>query len=518
MAASLTNIVRAVSRVTTGRTAAIVPVAYAIVIAALGLRFHIMGDGEAETDFFGAYVVQARAFLDGSVIIDDFRGPLYPIILALAGRVLALFGAGLFETGIVLSALSAGVTLWLVRRLLAGMLGAGPAFAGMLLVACNPLFVRYSYTASTDMVFVMLAMAAATTALATDGFSWRRAIVTAVLLSLAYLVRYNGIALVVGVVAAVVLANVWELPWRRRLAAAGAVLAVFAVLITPWGIYRTVERDSFFYSRNHMNVLYSLLPENSDTERLFGADISGYENVFEVIAAAPGLFFSQLPARAGHQLVSDAGGTLRWPLAILAVAGLASLALRRPSRREVGWYVVAACFFGALLFVFYNPRFGLLLVPAYVTLAVRTGRALQRPAMAGVAAAVAVVVVAWSAVASVEVNRRLIHGGDAEVRAVGEWFRANETPQGPRVVARKPAFAYFAGLDPVPLPVIESHPELLEYLESRDVDYLFFSYIAHVNRPRLAYLSDPDSFHPRLEVIHVSPAAVLYRVKRAGAP
>jgi hypothetical protein len=491
--------------------------AWVAAVVALGLRYHLMGDGDAEADFFGAYVVQARGVLDGHLIIDPFRGPLYPITLALAGRVLSVFGAGLFETGIVLSALGAGVTLLLFRHLLGRIFGPGTALVGMLLLATNPVFVRYSYTAGTDMFFVMLAVAAVTVTLAGERFSWRRAVAAGAVFALAYLTRYAALALVAGACVAVLLCNVWTLAWKRRVAAAAVMTAAFALLITPWGIYRQVEKGSFFYSENHVNVLYSLLPPGSDTDRITGANVERFHNVFDVLAFAPATFARQLPGRAWHQLASDASSSVPWPVMVLAIAGVATLFLRRPARRETGWYLIALSFFAVLLLVFYNRRFGLFLIPAYVTLAVRGAAAIgtARRSLLAALTAVAVVAVGFSVRATVDANRVWIHGGDPTVRAMGEWFRANVPShmQGGRVVARKPAFAYFAGLEPVPLPVLGSHQELLEYLERHDANYLFFSYIALRTRPQLAYLADVGRAHPGLERLTVTPTAVLYRVE-----
>ena len=73
----------------------IVPVAYVLVIATVALRVHLMSDGVAETDFMAAYVKEARAFLDGRVVVDAFRGPVYPMALALTYVPLnTIFGAG----------------------------------------------------------------------------------------------------------------------------------------------------------------------------------------------------------------------------------------------------------------------------------------------------------------------------------------------------------------------------------------------------------------------------------------
>lgn len=494
-----------------------VAAAYLIVLLIAGLRMHVMSDGDSESDFFGAYVVQARSFLAGDVVIDAYRGPLYPIALGLFGVVLAPLGAGLFETGIFLSAVSAAVTLLLFHMLAARALGTRIAILGTLLIAANPIFVRYSYTTGTDMFFVALAYGAVVLTLSTDRLQWRRAAVVGVVLGLAYLTRYNGAVLLAAALLAVVVVNVWRSDWKRRLIAAGVVVATFALVITPWGWYRLSKKGDFFYDRNHMNVAYSLLPEGTSTDHVYGVDISGFDSIVDVIVAFPGQLLGQLPTRGYAQFVNDMGRVIHWPLGFFVIVGLLSLFVVRPTRRETAYYVFALCFFSVLLMVFYGERFGLFLIPAYAMLGARAvlrlperveDRLLARVSI--LAAAALIVVGLWT---SVDYNRGRIQGGDIEIRQMGEWFVENQLPGGV-VAARKPVFAYFAGLEPIPLPMLESHDDLLDYLNRHDADYLLFSYVAARTRLELGHLVDYKVKHPGLEAVAVTPKAILYRVER----
>jgi hypothetical protein len=108
-------------------------------------------------------------------------------------------------------------------------------------------------------------------------------------------------------------------------------------------------------------------------------------------------------------------------------------------------------------------------------------------------------------------------GGDLRVRTMAEWFVDNVPAhlRGTRVVARKPEFAYFAGLEPVSLPVLGSHRELLHYLDAQDADYLFFSYVAAATRPQLSYLLDAKRPVPGLRLVVTGKAASLYHVDPA---
>ena len=278
----------------TGLTTALL---YFIAILIVGLRFHIVGDGEVESDFFGAYVVQARSFLRGDIVIDAFRGPVYPVALGMLSVVLKPLGAGLFETGITLSALSAAVVLFLGMRLLRAVFSERTALVTTLLVVLNPVFIRYSYTTGTDMFFMAMAALATLLVLECERLSWWRVVSAGVVLALTYLTRYNGAVLLVAALVAVVLVNVWSLGWKRRLMAALALVAVFALLITPWGIYCRSVHGAFFYNHNYRNVLMSLMPPNFVGDTLHGVNLVDIDSLPKVFAAFPGQLF--LPASKG---------------------------------------------------------------------------------------------------------------------------------------------------------------------------------------------------------------------------
>lgn len=501
-----------------------VALTYLAVLAYVGLRYHIIGDGESETDFFGAYVVQARAFLDGRVAIDPYRGPAYPIALALFGSLVKPLGAGLFEAGILVSAISAALVLYLHHGLARRLFGAGVALAATLLLALNPTFVRYSYTTGTDMFFVFLSLAAVALTIGGKGWSWGRMAGLGAVLSLAYLTRYNGGVFLAAAVVCIAALDLWGLPLRRRLAAAGIVVVVFALLITPWGIHCKAERGAFFYNQNYLNVVYSLLPEGSDADHIYGAHLDELHNFGDVFREFSGPLISRVPGRAAKQFVATMGEVWRWPAGAFVVLGIILLFVRRSSRAQVGYYVFALLFFSVLLLVFYNDRFGLFLLPFYAAVAARG--LLLLPPLAGdrVAARAAVGVVlaglvAYGAWTSVGYNRRVVAIGDARIRDMAEWFVENVPPhmRGHRVVARKPAFAYFAGLDNVPFPVVRSHEELLRYLHDEHADYLLYSTMARRTRPEVAYLYEYKRKHPGLTLVLASRSGILYRVEPADS-
>ncbi len=501
----------------TGLTTALL---YFFVISFLGLRYHIVGDGEAESDFFGAYVVQARAFLHGDIVIDSFRGPAYPMALGLLSAVLMPLGAGLFETGIVLSALSAAVVLFLGYRLLRSVFSERIAQVTTLLVVLNPIFIRYSYTTGTDMFFVAVAVLAMLLVLGTDRMVWWRIVAAGAALALAYLTRYNGAVLLVAACVAIVFVNVWTLGWKRRIVAAGALIAVFAFFITPWGIHCYSSHGAFFYNHNYRNVLMSLMPPDFIGDTLRGVDLRQIDSLPEVFAAFSGELFSSLPGRALDQFVGGMGRLMRWPLGVAVILGLVLVGTRRPTRRQLAYYLFGILFFLGLLLVFFNERFGLLLIPMYAAVAVAGLDRVWNVRGPGsrirvVVTVVLALLVILGATASVTYNRSLIRGRNPEIRELGRKFVANIPARelGRKVAARKPDFSYFAGLEPLPLPVVNTHDQLLGYLRDRGAGYLLFSGVAWRTRPQLRYLGDVERQHPGLTLVFVSESAALYRVE-----
>ena len=126
---------------------------YLVVLGLIGFTFHTVGDYGIETDFFWGYVPNAKGFLEGNIPMDAFRGPLYPMVLGIVGFVLGDF----FRTGILIGVISAAVVIYVAFEILKRVFSPNTAFFVTILLAVNPVFVQYSYSAGTDMFFNALA-------------------------------------------------------------------------------------------------------------------------------------------------------------------------------------------------------------------------------------------------------------------------------------------------------------------------------------------------------------------------
>lgn len=116
-------------------------------ILALGLGTqHQVGTFGVETDFYGAYEVQARNLLEGIAYTDQHNPPGYSILLAAVTIILGdAFTAAKFISAIAVSGF-AGCTYQLIKVLYSPQIALGTTL--LLLIALIP----YSFIAATDTV------------------------------------------------------------------------------------------------------------------------------------------------------------------------------------------------------------------------------------------------------------------------------------------------------------------------------------------------------------------------------
>ena len=88
--------------------------AYFVLLLVVGLLYHKVGDYGVETDFFWAYVPEAKSFLSGKLIIDPFRGPLYPMVLGSFKLIIGDY----FYAGMIIGILSASLVIFFTFKLI----------------------------------------------------------------------------------------------------------------------------------------------------------------------------------------------------------------------------------------------------------------------------------------------------------------------------------------------------------------------------------------------------------------
>jgi len=223
----------------------------------LSLTNRLIGDYGVETDFYAAYVKQAKEILNGNLIIDNYRGPLYQIILAGLSLVLNI---DFFTAGKILNVVSASITLIFVAKIVDSLIGREASFLAVIFVSVNQCFLKYTYTAGTDMLFLVFYTSALYFILNCYKVNSKYFLVAGILTSLAYLTRYTGISLIFSAI--IILGIIFFKNYSKSNSnnysfISKCILAYSAsviITILIWGGVCLQKTGSFFYNMNYKNT------------------------------------------------------------------------------------------------------------------------------------------------------------------------------------------------------------------------------------------------------------------------
>ncbi len=483
-------------------------------IAALWMALgpHRIGDYFTETDFYGAYADGARAIQGGAINPGRYGvvGPLYEITLAGVGFLVR----DLFLAAELLSVLAMSAALWLWFELLRRRTDVRLATFATLLVAANPTFLRYAYTASTDALAVAI-QAAALWALFADpnGGRWRLGL-AGLLSGLAFLTRYTAIYLLpAGLIAQWLDAS----PHRARRAL--WVAAGFAAPVAPWVLYSLSQGGRLEFQLHH-NIAYDVFARSQgmvwdDYQEHLQPQ---FKNLWDVIAKDPWAVLTREAFNVWDHLRQDAFTLLRWPVALAALIGASFAWTDGTLRRTAALWIAAGLLFLALVPAFSSDRYSLSLLPFYAALAAAAFASPRFAAPLGksglrVKSALLVIPLGLSIQASFQAQSKLIYQLPVEALQAAETLKRLARP-GDRLIARKPHVAYHAGVEMAPFPFTRSLSELAAYAGQRGARWLYFSWPEAQLRPDFWYLLDTAGAVPGLTPRFANPsrASVLYEI------
>ena len=485
---------------------------YGVALLAMVFGPHKIGDVFAETDFYGGYAEGARLLLRGH--IDPARygvvGPGYEVALALLGVVIP----NLFVAAELLSAAAmiAGLLLWV--RILTRRVDARLGLVAALFMATNATFFRYGYSVTNDALAFLLQAAALSFLLL--GSSTRSAAIAGALAALAFLTRYNAVALLPAGLIALLAGGTLHTDRRR---AALLFTASFVVVVAPMVIFSLSHGQRFAFQFHH-NIAYDVFARSKgvtwdDYQKLLQPQ---FKSLSDVIARDPGAVLRREIFNVWDHLRLDARNLLGVPVAICALLGLVLAALDGTLRRIWPVALAGAIFFLTLVPVFYSERYSIPLLPFYALLAAAPFVSPRlSPGVLGAGSwAVTVIAAAPLAMAvqsTAKQTRYNMTQLPVEALECSSILRELAKP-GDRIICRKPHIAFHGGVGPVAFPFAADLAGLAATAREQHARWLYFSWPEAEMRPVFWYLLDTTAVVPGLTIRHATAPrpAVLFEI------
>jgi 4-amino-4-deoxy-L-arabinose transferase-like glycosyltransferase len=298
-------------------------IVFAIVLLWTVLIWHTTPLYTVETDLIGETIPAAKALASGEITGGHFlfKGPGYPLLLAVTAFTV---GGDYFLAARLLNVAAAVVALWFAFLLFRRFLGTKTGLFVLLGLAFNPVFVRATVEAGTDMPAMALALIASYLVLCRQGTGFL--LVAGLVAGYAVVTRYNN--------AFLLLAAVPVLAWRparwSRLAAFGAG---FVLPVGSWMAANQLLTGNAFTNLNYVSVAYGLYGQDTTWDRFFATVTPRFQSLTDVLSFDP----ATAAKRIGLNLVTnwlkdiEVGGCRSLLRALLCGTGAGLLLTALPS-------------------------------------------------------------------------------------------------------------------------------------------------------------------------------------------
>jgi tetratricopeptide (TPR) repeat protein len=446
-----------------------------------------------------------------------------------------MLGGDWYRTGVVLNLLCAATNLILIYRLLLRLFNRRLAVLATIGVSLVFEFFVQSHKASSDLLFLLL-FNLTVVLLVTDRLAWRRVIGAGICSGLAYLTRYNGLVLPVGVLGWLFLVNPGRWPVRRRLGILAVYLGVFVAVVVPWYLANYIETGRPLATMHLQNIFVEEFYGGDHGDRMPGERLT---TLPQIILHDPLHFLQVYLANLPRHFWWDLSHTLNRAFSVLLVIGFLRWLWYPPSRRQWAYFVFPLCYFLGMGLVYHQPRFSFPLLAAYnaIAFAVLSGDGFNqssrwaaaltrkldswrerserlRQRLGGKRAVVGLsftVVIAGAIFASqiydiVTVERYYYIRRPTFILTLGPQLaqlaaadQQGARPQGQTktepaiVMARKPHVAFYAGMRFLPYPrQLGSMAQFVSLAVERNVRYIVYSGIERDHYPGQIFLRELD--------------------------
>jgi hypothetical protein len=491
---------------------------YFIIMLFCTLLFHKIGDYGVETDFYWSYVPEAKSISKGQLIIDAFRGPFYPLTLYFIEKIFHDY----FISGLIIGILSASISIWFIFKLFEAMFNRTIALLSIFFIIFNPIFVQFTYSNGTDMLFFFLSYALL--------YFFHKEKPTksiilfiALLTSAVYLTRYNGVFLLFAIPIIIVILDIWAFEYKKRILYSVIYIFLFLLCIAPWNIYTYKTLGEFFYNHNYKNIAYEFFAKGKMGWDIFWFSYSSkFQSLYDVISYNPLYFLSHSLFNFINYLFKNLKDLVGWHIGVTFIFGIIFFLFNSTKNvKQKSYFIFCFIFLAILSLTFYSDRFSLFLVPFYTVFSIKFLLEINKSKKYSFSPfygySLLVVFFYISLVWTISYNSRKINSGPNEILTISNWYKSrnlNEVSE-PIIAARKPHIAYYLNMKFVLLPFADSFEDFHKKLEQQKVNYLYLNVSELGTRSDLHYLIDTSKVFNGLSLIYYSkdPNQILYKVE-----
>ena len=464
---------------------------------------HVVG---VFSDFYRWYAPDADRIAIGALPQNTYNPPGYPLLLAL----LSPLTDDRFAAGKWLSVLAAGLAGVLAFYLHRRLFGATAALLAVLIMLSSPTFTTYAIAAMTDVPFVCVCLGALIVITHEGSRRKQAAALAGALCGAAYLLRYNGVFLLVPGLAGVLSGGGSKTERAHRSA---LYLGSFLLMVAPWLGLNYAQHGSALYSTNYRDVA---------REHIAHIDARTISSLADVFLADPLVFARSYAQHLGPLLINSFGASLAlFPVGPLAALGIVVSLARYRQRAVLIVLAGALAFFLLMSLTHWERRYFLFLLACYsgfaafaiIRIAEAIGRAVGRPLIgSAVVAALALLILIPSGARSWHAVRTTLARQPIELLPAARYL-AGVAPTGAAVMAVRAQIAYLSRSSWQELPDARSVEELGRMLDEHPPDYLVYDRWGRF-RKGLTALATPEGHPPWLRPIYHDGSVVIYAVER----
>lgn len=506
------------------KTPLIISGLYFLIILIAAFTYHKIGDYGVETDFYEGLVYEAKELLKGNLIVEGFKGPLYPILLAFFG----LFTKDFFSVGVLICVISASLFLFFSYRIIQNLFDAKVALLSVLLIASNSVFIQYSYSAGTDLFFCML-VAISLYFLFVKENTLINYFFAGFFASLAFLTRTNGLFLPAAFIIFILIFRKRYNGFKNIIKPIVYYFIGFILLNIPWSIYKFIQKGDFFYDQNFKNTAWALYGEGKYAWDYFNTfEAPKFNSMLDVFLKDPVHFITQIFFVNFYKyFTGDLEKLVSVPFAIILVIGIIALFFRKFETKQLFFFANIFFAFLVLLPAFYSERFSLFLLLGYSTFVslFLMWEKIYSIGEGKLSLFLFLIVFIWSLFKAFEYNKKKIDEGPKEILEIASLVPDSLKNENYLVIGRKPHIAYELNMRYWKIPFVTSYDSLISWMRYKKADFFFVSayeaqtLISYTNdrteQEKFYYLLNPEIKRDELQpiVFTSEPPSVLYKIK-----